>query len=112
MAMYNARKHAKDGSAAVEAALTPAIANDLRWIEQTIASNGGSELYIASSHLTIADIHLSWPVQILFRFKMGVADTSAYPHVERWLTQLSQRPAYIAACADGFHDGLAWPSFK
>jgi len=107
-----AGRHAKDSAAAIGLGMAPTIAADLRWIDETLAASSTDELYIAGPHLTIADIQLAWSVQVVFKFKLGFKETAEFPHIERWLQQLSARPAYIAACADGFHDGLAWPPLK
>lgn len=109
MPILQARRHAKDSVEAMTNGMTPSIADDLRWVDETLAAHeASSELYIAGDTFTIADIQLAWTCQLVFLFKVGLQDTSTYPHIERWLRQLSKRPAYIDAASDGYH-ALAWP---
>ena len=59
----------------------------LKVLDEALANTGGSSFTVTD--LNVASV-LSWA-------KMGHMDLSAYPHVDKWLTEALRRPAAMKA---------------
>jgi len=62
----------------------------LKVLDQALAKTG----YLVGSSFSVADLNVA---SVLSWAKMARVDLSAYPHVDKWLTQSLKRPAAVKA---------------
>jgi glutathione S-transferase len=81
------------GASAIEARIEQAMADDLSYIDSSLALHD----YLLGAALSGADIQLSFVGELAARW----TDRSRYPNIEAWVRRFQARPAYRAAIERG-----------
>jgi glutathione S-transferase len=74
----------------VEARLVKSIVKDMDWLENELST---TSQYLVGDGITVADIMMAFPAQVIFAFKLGTEGKS-WPKIEQWLQKLEASEGY------------------
>ncbi|KAI5459608.1 glutathione S-transferase [Mariannaea sp. PMI_226] len=74
-----------------EVGLVKSIVKDMDWLENELSKASAS--YLVGNGLTVADIMMAFPVQVIFGYKLGTEGKS-WPKIDQWLRNLEASEGY------------------
>lgn len=91
---------ATDALPEIEEKFSGPVQDDFNWLEHELAQERGK--YLVGDSLTAADTMMAFTIQFIIAFDLGLKKGS-WPHINRWLKNVENRPAYKQAVAKTGH---------
>ena len=84
----------------MEGNLAPNVNNDLKYLEESLASSSSG--FLVGDNLTLADIMVAFSAHFVLVRGLGAKwDDDSYPHIKKWIRKLQARPAWQKAVESG-----------